>query len=272
MKQFVCNLIALPLKGIAQIITFLNLADPVPIHSTICRLTQENEDGCKLLSLVAKQSGIEQARQIADEILTDKKHSSFAAVMAVLELAYAQNFHAAASWIEKAKQLNAADQHLLLEIQFDLAPYIQDYDPKILAPQILERKDLPSTATLKASLFTVNQLIEEKKYSDAEKIVDHLLAVQDNPSALLAKWAILWAKNKPELAQKFYRKTQKLMAPEIFNLMIAQYSLEIENTDSAIQHLYLAEQLGIDLEKIGPHLTRLKNSTQYQLYQKEQLI
>lgn len=263
MARFFGKLVAVPIRMLAGIFTVVPVFDQTPLWSAAWKLSYDAQDGCNLLVLVCQKHGIEAARQLAEMMLPQSKDCALAATIASLELRSSDDIEVAARWVATAKQSGYKNPELLLYVELVFGDFLEDYDKRAVAEQILSRNDLPSLFTLTALIEKAAGLLERQSWDEAEKIADHILSIQENSEARVTKWVVCRARSDQAQADVHLRNAQGKLSDGVFNVLVARGWLYLGQIDNAMELLYNASQSRICLRESRSPLGRLACSRKF---------
>jgi len=263
MIGFIKQLIAVPIRLLAELAGLVAIVDTLPLWSALWKLTHGPQDGCNLLVLVCSKYGIEAARQKAEKMLPRSKSCVLAATIGFLEFRYYQGIEAMNKWVRIAKEGGYKEPEMLLHLELILSNFIEEYDGEAIREQILSRNDLPMLVKFAALISEANTLLEKHLWDEAEKIADRILNIQEQPDARIIKWVTLLVRDDEVEADKQFSKAQGKLADGIFNPLVAQGWLFLGQRREAMEWLYKTRRLGLYIKKSKSQIGVLARSEEF---------
>ena len=242
MSNLVGNIIAVPMRLIADALDFLKIADPSFFRTVAWKLSNDPDDGIKLLTLTSRQRGIIDARQLAQQMMAQTNDSSLAVTIAVLELQFGQGYQACAQWLQRAKQTQAKNPELLLGLELFLSEKLPGFNKAQLVDKILARNDLPFDFNRRALIVKSELFLEKRQWDSARKIADKILNLEEDPSARWTKWVTEIANGDRHRADVHFKKLKDKWPDNILLSMMALGWFYVGDSTQAISLMHRAEE------------------------------
>lgn len=257
---------AIPTRLAAMLAEALKSGNALSLWSVTFNLSHSVSDGCKLLFLTYQQEGIDSARASAANLLEQTRHSNIATTIGYLEIS-SGNTEAARDWINQAGRLECESPEMMLGLELFIAE--DDSESEILISQILARDDLPMEFTRNALTRKMWKLAEKRDWEQAEQISNRILGVEENVDARLIKWMGCESRQQHAQAEKHLAFAQSKLPEPVFNMLMAQGWLFLDNPDKAMEWTYKAEQSGIKINELDSEIGDLARSEEFRKYCRE---
>ncbi|MHC4638179.1 MAG: hypothetical protein ACYTBV_11875 [Planctomycetota bacterium] len=264
MSRLVGQLLAVPVRLIADVIDFLKITDPTPLRSVAWKFSNDPQDGVKLLILVCHNRGIAGARELAEEMIAKVNDSLLAATMGGLEIQYGQGPEASKKWLEHAKKMQAKRQELLLNLELYLSETSPEYNKAELIETILMRNDLPMDFSRHALRKKAELFLQNRQWGSAREIADRILNLEEEPFTRWIKWVTAIAQDDGEDADLHIKKVKGKWPDVLLLSMTALGWFYIGNITQTMKLMHQAEHAGAKFEYICKPLMALASSDEYQ--------
>jgi len=245
MIKLIRELVVLPLRLLLLVCRFVPVFDQYVPVKWIWRIGRGVEDGCTLISMAGQREGLETARKIAHEILTETRSARVAVTIGIMESQNNPDFIAVKGWIDRAEELDCKDGQLLLILKFICSTHFQAYDTSEVVDEMIACKYLPMEFSWAALIQKGNTLLAEKRWEEAEEMADHLLCVKEDFLARFIKWVVSLQRADHKQAKIHFAKSKGNMPDDHYSAMIAEGYLYLNKEDEAMAWLYKAVESGL---------------------------
>jgi hypothetical protein len=265
MLEFVKKIIAVPLKVLARILGFGGFFDTAFLWSCVFKLTASPEDGTNLLYMVYMKHGLDDARIVAQDIISISKSAQPAVIIASLEFREG-NIDQARQWVQLADYNNSKDTNQLLVIKLYLSEFFAEYDKKSIIEDILSKNYLPMEVTRLALVEKAFASLEEQNWKQAEQIADRILAVEEQFVARIIKAALALLNKNIPAAEELLTKAQKKTPPNQFYPVASHALLCIGQNEMAMEYLCRVGKLDQRLVQSNTLIGKLARSQEFENY------
>jgi hypothetical protein len=271
--NFVRQLIAAPLRVLAWICGFVPIFDRLKLVEIIWTLGREPADAAAVLSLTASGKGMDAARARAEEMFAAHPDAQIAATMGWLQIYHNKDLVAAGVWLKRGSESGVKDPEKLLDLELHICRQSGD-DTDELVGQILSRNDLPMETTRKALIIKTYKLLAKEMWTEAGKIAQRMLSIEENADIRLLCWTICLANGQNQKAQKHFARAQRLwfdkkLPESVFNMLVAQGYLMLGKEEIAMDWMYRSERNGVWLCRLKAPIGSFADSKKYKTYCRE---
>lgn len=245
MLKLIRKLVTLPLRLLLLLYRFIPELCQYMLVKWIWTIGREVEDGCRLINLAGQRKGLEAARVLAGQILTETRSARIAITIGFVEREHDPDCIAIKGWIDRAEELDCTDRQLLLILKFICSNYFPEYDIKQVIEEMLACKYLPMEYSRAALVEKADILLSEKRWEEAEEIADHLLGVKEDPSARIIKWILSLQRSDKRRAAIHFAKSQGNLPDPVYFSQVGQGYLYLGRDSEAMEWLYKAVKGGM---------------------------
>ncbi len=266
MIDFFRQLVAAPLRVIAWVLYRTGIADALIIIRLVCRVTGDVDDWRRLLIFLCRKEGIEKARFEAEKMIARFGSAKVSATIAWVEINddADSGMEFARRWIKEAKEKKLKDADATLDLELCLSTEAAESERVI--EEILNRNDLRGETTRFALIHRARLLASNEQWAQAEKVVDRILAVEENFDARLVKWVTCYQNGLHGEAHKNLREMLRLPLNGFHKSQLAWGWLTIGDKLKAMEWLRAAEKDGEPVSDGQGPLAELARSREYQAY------
>jgi tetratricopeptide (TPR) repeat protein len=242
MEKILRQIIALPLVILRDLLSVVPIYNKLEVMRWICIVTDSREDALAYITALINGYGAERFEQPAFEQMSKYADARFA-LAAGMDYLNRSKFREALNCVERAEKGNCQNLHELLMLKFLLT---DDSDKKTrddLIDRIISSTDLGAECSQFAWTFKCWSLLENRKFEEASRVADRILAIQENGIAILVKWATTFERN-PIAAREYFDKAQAVWKYPYFEASVAQGWYVLGDMAAAAKYLRIARRNG----------------------------
>ena len=268
MRSFFGQLAAVPIRILVGVSFIFPMLDRGGLLGAIWFLTEDAEDGIRLINYFASKGQVSAAREKASEVFERCVDGRVAAAISLLEIQRWHNLRGAYEWIRNGREADCAYSERLLLAELLVSDHIEGYDTEQVIEEILGRKDLPMDYTRSALGVQAELFVRRGEWDSAEEIADRMLSIEDQIPARFIKWIVLVARGQEPEGFIKAPGMAKLNKGQKYSLMGVGY-FRGGNKAKAIEFLHKAEEQGVSREAIvlmDGRVGELMDSVDYMSY------
>lgn len=253
----------MPIRLIAHGAAMLRLFNPRPLLWLAWRLAQDSQDAVGVISLTAGQFGMLAAGELAEQMFAQTPDCQIYTTLAWVEIAQNNNLPAAERWLQIADEQGTVNRHLLYAVKLVLSEHGQSYDKAAIIDEMLSRNDLPGEYTRDAMLGKAAILLKQKNWTEAERLADHILKIEEIPHAIWVKWVAAAANSRDGEARRLLQELLAKGASGQMYCMIALGWQYLANRREAMLALHEAEKYNVNIDLFDKELGEMTKTAEY---------
>jgi tetratricopeptide (TPR) repeat protein len=243
------QILAVPVKMVLQICAFFPKVDKFGLVGLIWKIGREPDYAGTYIFLTSQKKGIESAIETGEEIFKEYPSDRVAGMMGILEYDH-YNLNKAKEWLERGRQCPEANPESLLWLELALAGNLDEINTDEVLNKILSRRDLSMNFTKRALVSQAEMFLREKKWDQADAILERILRIENEPGARWMKWTVAKAKGNETEAQKQLRLARTKKQKEIPNIHMALGWYYLGDIGKTQEYLAKAQQDGMTKNRI----------------------